>query len=60
MNLTKIFESNKEHKEQIVESIEQMFNSFEILSIDCEYHRRFVEYYTISVYTLVTTAVVFI
>ena len=48
MNLTK-FESNKE---QIIEKIENLFNSFDILSIDCEYHRRFVEYYTISVYTL--------
>ena len=48
MNLTK-FESNKE---QIIEKIENLFNSFDILTIDCEYHRRFVEYYTISVYTL--------
>ena len=49
MNLTENFESNKE---QFIETIENMFNSFDILTIDCEYHRRFVEYYTISVYTL--------
>lgn len=49
MNLTKTFESNKE---QIIETIEQMFNNFDVLTIDCEYHNRFVEYYTVSVYTL--------
>lgn len=49
MNLTKKIERNKE---QIIETIEQMFNNFDVMSIDCEYHRRFVEYYTISVYTL--------
>lgn len=49
MNLTEIFESNKE---QIIEKIGYLFNNFDILTIDCEHHRRFVEYYTISVYTL--------
>lgn len=49
MNLTKKFENNKE---QIIEKIKNMFNSFDICSIDCEYHNRFVEYYTLAVYTI--------
>ena len=49
MNLTKKFESNKE---QIIEKIENMFNNFDICSIDCEHHQNHLDYYTVSVFTL--------
>ena len=50
MNLTKNFESDKE---QIIEQVENLFNSFDILSIDVEHKQnQFFDCCTVSVYTL--------